>query len=134
MGPIIYMSLGYFCLMNDLYDLPDGDICQPEWLAEFIQEEFSSYFYHYSDEFDFTDFVYPIDSDGVINYFYQSQLSEILRATTSDEIMHVVCLLRSIDLLQREYLPSKHLADLRFLVSFSYFYFSKICCGLYDQC
>ena len=119
MGFLIYVNLGYFCLMDDLYDLPDNDICQPEWLADFIQNEFPSYLYHYNDEFDFTDFVYPIESDGIVEYFYQSQISEIMRATTSDEVMHVVCFLRSIDLLQREYLPSKHLDGLRFLVSFS---------------
>ena len=104
--------------MSDLYDLSDADICQPEWLSEFVQEEFAEYFYHYDDDLDFTDYIYPIASDGVTDYFYGSHLCQVLYIQTCQELENVVDYLRSIDLLQREYLPSKHFHGLRLLVSF----------------
>ena len=106
--------------MNDLYDLPDADICQPEWLSLFLQEEFAEYYHYYDDELDFTDYIYPIESDGVTDYFYRSHLYQILHVQTSQEITNVIHYLRSIDLLQREYLPSEHLEGLRYLVSSLY--------------
>ena len=108
--------------MGDLYDLLDDDICQPEWLSDFIHEEFAEYFHHYDDELDFTDFIYPIESDGVTDYFFQSQLFQILHLHSRQEVEKVVNYLRSIDLLQREYLPSEHFESLRFLVSFILFF------------
>ena len=103
--------------MTDLFDLPDADICQPEWLSEFVQNEFTDFLYHYDDEMDFTDYIYPIEADGVTDYFFGSQIYQILHIQTRHEIQNIVDYLRSIDLLQREYLPSKHFNGLQFLVS-----------------
>ena len=111
--------------MDNLYELPDRDISQPEWLANFVQKHFAHFFHRYEGDNDFTDYVHPITSDGATEYLFDSQLAEILQVQTSDEICQIEEYLRSIDLLQREYLPSEHLKCLRFLVSFLYFlYFS----------
>ena len=105
--------------MDNVYDLPDRDILQPRWLADFIQEHFARYFHRYEGDTDFTDYIHPITSDGTTEYLFNSQLAEILQIQTSDEIYQVEEYIRSIDLLQREYLPSEHFEYLRFLVSFS---------------
>ena len=105
--------------MDNLYDLSDRDICQPKWLTEFMQCNFADYFHYYDHEHDFDDFIHPIESDGVTEYFFQSHLYEILKLQTSQKIQLVENYLRSIDQLQKEYLPSKHLESLRFLVSIS---------------
>ena len=117
-----FYFIGYFCLMDNLYDLPDRDISQPKWLADFVQEHFARYFHRYEGDSDFTDYIHPILPDGATEYLFNSQLAEIFQIQTSDEIYQVEEYLRSIDLLQREYLPSEHLKCLRFLVSFLYFY------------
>lgn len=105
--------------MDNLFNLSDRDVYQPKWLTEFLQHDFADYFHHYDHEYDFNDFIYPIDPDGVTEYLFQSHLYEIMKLQTSHEVHLVVDFLRSIDQLQREYLPSKHLEGLRFLVSIS---------------
>ena len=117
---------GYFCLMDDLYEVSDRDICQPEWLSDFVQDNFPDLFLRYDDEFDYTDYIYPIESDGVTNYLFKSQIGEILQIQHSSELLELLEYLRSIDLLQREYLPSHHLEDVRFLVSFSLDFYIRI--------
>ena len=116
------LSLGYFCLMDDLYELSDADIHQPPWLAEYVQIEFAEYFYHYEDEFDFHDYIYPIEPDGVTRFLFDSHLCEILTLQTSDEVQTIEDYLRSIDHLQKDYIPSKHLQDLRYMVSVSFYF------------
>ena len=103
--------------MDDLYDLPDADICQPPWLSDFIQEEFPELLTNEDDENDFLDYIYPMETDGVIQYLYGSHLREILKLQTSTEVDLVEDFLRSIDLLQKDYLPAKHLLGLQNLVS-----------------
>ena len=107
--------------MDNLHKLPDRDILQPKWLVDFVREQFTHYLYRHDDDNDFMDYIFPISPDGVTDYFFNSQIAEVLHIQTSSELHQVEEYLRSIDLLQREYLPSKHLECLRFLVSFPLF-------------
>ena len=72
---------------------------------------------------DFNDYIYPIEDDGVTNYFYGSQVLEFLQLGSHVNFAQIAEFLRSIDHLRREYLPSGHVEDVRFLVS-SLFYLS----------
>ena len=103
--------------MTDLFAVPDRDLCQPPWLADFVDTIFADYFHHYSDEYDYTDYIYPIEPDGVTTYLFKSHVGEILKMHTSQEVHMVVEYLRSIDLIQREYLPSEHFDGLHSIVS-----------------
>ena len=103
--------------MTNLYELSDRDICQPPWLTKYITDEFSEYLYHYDDEYDYDDYIHPIEADGTTQFLFKSCLGEILKMQTSREVQSVEEFLRSIDLLQREYLPSEHFGALQRLVS-----------------
>lgn len=114
--------------MNDLFDLPDEDLCQPDWLSEFARELFPELYLRYDEEFDFDDYIYPIEPDSIIRFFYKSCLSEILQATLATDIKNAEDYLRSIDLIQRNQLPFGHFDNLGYLVSFYNFLFiSQFC-------
>ena len=97
------------------------DLCSPEWFTGFIQCTFPALFPGFIMQnyaaLDFSDYIYPIEEDGVTKYFYNSQMLDFFQLGTEINFANVENLLRSIDLLRKEYLPSCHVEMIRFLVS-----------------
>ena len=115
--------------MESINGIQDRDVCQPLWVTEFLVATFPDLFmlYENNDSDDYYDFIYPTESDGVIKYFYQSQIMEVLQWADYESFALATDFLTAVDSLQRENLPSVHLEDIRRLVSVSDFSLFLLC-------
>ena len=100
-----------------------SDLCTPLWMTEFLRSAFPDLFDPGPISFDYEYYIYPAKIDGVMEFFYESQLLDILQNGTYESLDGAVEFLRSVDQLRKDYLPSSHLASIRCLVSFSLFSF-----------
>ena len=127
---LLTTTLGYFSCMAFTDGIQDRDICQPLWVTEYLVATFSDLFalYDTDDEDDYYEYIYPTESDGVIKYFYHSQIMEVLQWADYDSIERCVDFLTAVDKIQRENIPSAHLEFVQLLVSFSGFLFQQFRC------
>ena len=106
--------------MRRINGLQDPEICQPLWLTEFLVSAFPDLFLLYDDDEDddFYSYIYPNRSDGVVNYFQDSQLREFFQLADYETIRLSTNFMTAVDYIQRqENLPVCHLENVRYLVS-----------------
>ena len=106
--------------MTHINGLQDPEICQPLWITEFLVSAFPDLFllYDEDDDDDFYSYIYPTETDGVIDYFCDSQLREFLQLANYETIQLSACFMTAVDYIQRkENLPVCHLENVRYLVS-----------------
>ena len=110
--------------MQNINGLQDSEICQPLWVTEFLVATFPELFLFYDNndlDEDYYSYIYPTETDGVIEYFYDCCVRDLLQWASYDTISAAAEFLASMDYLQRcENLPICHLENVRSLVS-SYF-------------
>ena len=88
-------------------------------MTEFLRNAFPDLFDPGPSSIDYEYYIYPAKVDGVMEFFYESQLLDILQNGTYESLDGAVEYLRSVDQLRKDYLPSSHLVSIRRLVSFS---------------
>ena len=106
--------------MRRINGLQDPEICQPLWITEFLVSAFPELFLLYGEDEDedFYGYIYPDRTDGVIDYFYDSQLREFFQMADYETIRLSEDFLTAVDYIQRrENLPACHLENVRYLVS-----------------
>ena len=104
--------------MDELRTNSDSDLCTPAWLTEVLKKEFPDLFDTDDSTLDLSDYIFPIESDGVMEFFPNCQLMDIFQHDSYAYIGGTVSYLRSVDQLRKEYLPSSHLFSIRSLVRF----------------
>ena len=99
----------------------NSDLCTPAWLTEVLKQEFPALFDTNDHTLDLLDYIFPIEPDGIMEFFPDSQLMDIFQHDSYNYLDGAVSYLRSVDQLRKEYLPSSHLSSIRSLVSFYLF-------------